>query len=96
MISFLKGHTSYNRPMKNTSLYKEHRFMGKSKKKKEFDVHNMTPDEQLKFEIAQELGLDEKVLQKGWKSLTSKESGRIGGMITGRKRQLKEEALKES
>ena len=70
--------------------------MGKSKKKKEFDVHNMTPDEQLKFEIAQELGLDEKVLLKGWKSLTSKESGRIGGMITGRKRQLKEEALKES
>ena len=70
--------------------------MGKSKKKKEFDVHNMTPDEQLKFEIAQELGLDEKVLQKGWKSLTSKESGRIGGMITGRKWQLKEEALKES
>ena len=70
--------------------------MGKSKKKKEFDVHNMTPDEQLKFEIAQELGLDEKVLQKGWKSLTSKESGRIGGMITGRKRQLTEEALKES
>lgn len=70
--------------------------MGKSKKKKEFDVHNMTPYEQLKFEIAQELGLDEKVLQKGWKSLTSKESGRIGGMITGRKRQLKEEALKES
>ena len=70
--------------------------MGKSKKKKEFDVHNMTPDEQLKFEIAQELGLDEKVLQKGWKSLPSKESGRIGGMITGRKRQLKEEALKES
>ena len=69
--------------------------MGKSKKKKEFDVHNMTPDEQLKFEIAQELGLDEKVLQKGWKSLTSKESGRIGGMITGRKRQLKEESLKE-
>ena len=70
--------------------------MGKSKKKKEFDVQNMTPDEQLKFEIAKELGLDEKVLQKGWKSLTSKESGRIGGMITGRKRQLKEEALKGS
>ena len=24
-----------------------------SQKEKEFDVHNMTPDEQLKFEIAQ-------------------------------------------
>ena len=39
--------------------------MGKPKKKRVFDVpSNMTPDEQLKFEIAQELGLDEKVLQK--------------------------------
>ena len=70
--------------------------MGKSKKNEGFDPHNLSAQDQLKFEIAQELGLDEKVLQKGWKSLTSKESGRIGGMITGRKRQLKEEALKES
>ena len=70
--------------------------MGKSKKNEAFDPHNLSAQDQLKFEIAQELGLDEKVLQKGWKSLTSKESGRIGGMITGRKRQLKEEALKES
>ena len=31
-------------------------------KRKEFDVHNMTTDEQLKFEIAQELmTLDEKI-----------------------------------
>lgn len=70
--------------------------MGKSKKKKEFDVHNMTPDEQLKFEISQELGLVKKYCRKARKPFTSKESGRIGGMITGRKRQLKEEALKES
>ena len=68
--------------------------MGKKKDGK-FDPRELSPQEKLKFEIAQELGLDEKVLQKGWKSLTSKESGRIGGMITGRKRQLKEEALKE-
>ena len=39
--------------------------MGKSKKKKEFDVHNMTPDEQLKVEIAQELGLEEKPYFQG-------------------------------
>ena len=69
--------------------------MGKSKKKKEFDVHNMTPDEQLKFEIAQELGLDEKVLQKGaGKALSAKAC--IEWMITGRKRQLKEEGLKKA
>ena len=68
--------------------------MGKSKKKKEFDVHNMTPDEQLKFEIAQELGLDGKVMENGWRSLTAKESGKIGGLITKRKREMKAEALK--
>ena len=33
----------------------------------------------MKFEIAQELGLDGKVMEQGWKSLTAKESGRIGG-----------------
>ena len=69
--------------------------MGKSKKKKEFDVHNMTPDEQLKFEIAQELGLDAKVIEGGWRSLTAKESGKIGGLITKRKRELKKEALQQ-
>ena len=69
--------------------------MGKSKKNEAFDPHNLSAQDQLKFEIAQELGLDEKVLQKGWKSLTSKESGRIGGMITKRKRELKKEALQQ-
>ncbi|NBH73546.1 small, acid-soluble spore protein, alpha/beta type [Clostridiaceae bacterium] len=64
--------------------------MPKSKKaKKPFDINNMTPEEQLKFEIAEELGLGAKVLENGWRSLTSKESGRIGGLITKRKREMK-------
>ena len=49
----------------------------------------------LKFEIAQELGLDKKVLEQGWRSLTAKESGRIGGIMTRKKRELKAEVLKE-
>lgn len=65
--------------------------MSKSKKK-QFDVNDMTPEEKLKFEIAQELGLGDRVVRDGWRSLTSKESGRIGGMITKRKRELKKEA----
>ena len=64
--------------------------MPKSKKaKKPFDINNMTPEDQLKFEIAEELGLGAKVLENGWRSLTSKESGRIGGLITKRKREMK-------
>ena len=34
--------------------------MGKAKKAEPFDPHNLSPQDQLKFEIAQELGLDSK------------------------------------
>lgn len=39
----------------------------------------------MKYEIAEELGLLEKVEQLGWKGLTAKESGRIGGIMGRRK-----------
>ncbi len=45
-------------------------------------------NEQLKYEIAEELGLLDKVLEGGWRSLTSKETGRIGGLITKKRREL--------
>ncbi|MCI7179210.1 MAG: small, acid-soluble spore protein, alpha/beta type [Schaedlerella sp.] len=53
------------------------------------DLNSLEPDEKLKYEIAQELGLLDKVLEEGWRSLSSKETGRIGGMITRRKREDK-------
>ena len=62
------------------------------KKEEPFDPENLTPEELLKYEIATELGLSDKVMEHGWKSLTSKESGRIGGLVTKRKRQMKKEA----
>ena len=37
--------------------------------------------DKMKMEIAEELGLGDKVRERGWKSLTSKESGRIGGIM---------------
>ncbi|MGG5462523.1 small, acid-soluble spore protein, alpha/beta type [Clostridium sp. B9] len=53
----------------------------------------LTPAEQLrenmKYEIAGELGLSEKVDQFGWGGLTAEETGRIGGMMTKRKKALK-------
>jgi hypothetical protein len=48
----------------------------------------MTADEKMKYEIAEELGLLGKVNENGWKSLTSKESGKIGGIMTKRKRDM--------
>ena len=51
----------------------------------------LTDSDMLKYEIAEELGLLEKVRDFGWKSLTAKESGRIGGLMHYRSHQKKEE-----
>lgn len=48
-----------------------------------------TPDMIMKYEIAEELGLIDKVKQLGWGGLTAKETGRIGGLMTVRKKQKK-------
>ncbi|HHV99584.1 MAG TPA: small, acid-soluble spore protein, alpha/beta type [Clostridiaceae bacterium] len=45
-------------------------------------------EDKLKYEVARELGLLEKVMKYGWKSLTAKETGRIGGLVTKRKKAI--------
>lgn len=57
------------------------------KKKNIPDFREMTPDEKLKYEIAGELGLLDRVMTEGWRSLSSKETGRIGGLVTKKKRE---------
>nr|WP_243426863.1 small, acid-soluble spore protein, alpha/beta type [Mediterraneibacter glycyrrhizinilyticus] len=52
-------------------------------------MKSLAPEEKVKYEIAEELGLLDKVLEHGWKSLTSKETGRIGGLVTKKKRNLR-------
>lgn len=49
-------------------------------------TEQMTEKERLKYEIAEELGLLERVQKNGWKSLSAKETGRIGGIMTRRMR----------
>lgn len=55
----------------------------------------LTPEEKerekLKYEIARELGLLEKVEAQGWKALSAKETGRIGGIMTRRKREMEKQ-----
>lgn len=45
--------------------------------------------EQMKYEIAGELGLKDKVDKLGWGGLTAEETGRIGGIMTKRKKERK-------
>lgn len=56
------------------------------KKQKPVDLNNLEPEDKLKYEIAEELGLLDRVLADGWRSLSSKETGRIGGLMARRKK----------
>ena len=56
------------------------------KKERGIDPDNLTPEESMKLEIAAEIGVYDKVLEGGWRSLSAKESGRIGGLMTKRRR----------
>lgn len=48
------------------------------------DVRLLPREEQTKWEIANELGYFDKIVASGWKSLTSRENGRIGGVLSAR------------
>ncbi len=58
-----------------------------SKKNKPIRLEELTQEEMIKYEIAEELGLLDRVLADGWRSLSSKETGRIGGLLARRKRE---------
>lgn len=60
-------------------------------KDKKINLREISPEEQLKYEIAEELGLLDRVLENGWKTLSAKETGRIGGLVTKRKRELNQD-----
>ena len=61
------------------------------KKQKEIRMSELTEEEKMKYEVAEELGLLDKVLKEGWRSLTSKETGKIGGLVTKKRREKKNE-----
>lgn len=50
------------------------------------DVKQLSKEERMKYEIAEELGIVDKVFENGWRSLSAKESGRIGGLLANRKK----------
>lgn len=49
------------------------------------DIEKVAAEDRGKWEIALELGLFDKVVESGWKSLTARESGKIGGILSSRK-----------
>ena len=60
--------------------------MNKEKEVEAYLRGELPEEERIKYEIEEELGILDKVLENGWKSLSAKETGRIGGLMTGRKK----------
>ena len=56
------------------------------KQKLPIDISKITPEEKIKYEVAKELGLFEQVINQGWGSLSASQTGRIGGIMAGRKK----------
>lgn len=63
--------------------------MAEKKVRKEKKKKELTADDLMKLEIAKEIGLMDKVEELGWGGLTAKETGRIGGLMTAKKKQRK-------
>lgn len=63
--------------------------------KKEINLDELDTYEKMKYEIAEELGLLDRVMQEGWKNLTAKETGRIGGLVTKKKREMELKSISE-
>ena len=79
--------------------------MYKNKYKNEYDNKHLTKEqkdklkeeyEKFKLETAKEIGLFDKVISSGWKSLTSKESGALGGKIAAKLRKINKTGDRES
>ncbi len=66
----------------------------KKDKNKNKEKEKDTLEYKLKYEIAEELGLMDKIDEAGWGELTAKESGKIGGLVRTRKREIEKSNLK--
>ena len=52
--------------------------------------------DRFKEEIAQELGLADKVAQRGWGEMTTRECGMVGGMMVKKMLEMAEEQMDNS
>ena len=70
-------------PQEHTPIYTEEDVSRHMERDKRFS--------QLVGEIQRELGLLDRVMENGWKSLTAKETGRVGGILARRRKAIRSE-----
>lgn len=59
------------------------------KRKTKPDWNKLTAEDLQKLEIAEEIGVIDKIYSGGYGNLTSKESGKIGGILSARNKAKK-------
>ena len=64
--------------------------MNKEKEVEAYLRGELPEEEKIKYEIAEEMGILDKVLESGWKSLSAKETGRIGGLLASKRKEEKD------
>ena len=64
-------------------------FMENNKRKTKPDWNKLTAEDLQKLEIAEEIGVIDKIYAGGYGNLTSKESGKIGGILAARNKAKK-------
>lgn len=77
-----KYHFGYNKE-KGAALMKN------IKRKTKPDWNKLTAEDLQKLEIAEEIGVIDKIYSGGYGNLTSKESGKIGGILAARNKAKK-------
>lgn len=60
-------------------------------KKEKVHWTKLEASERMKYEVANEIGLLDKILDQGWENLTARENGRIGGLVTKKKKKINKE-----
>ena len=65
--------------------------MENNKRKTKPDWNKLTAEDLQKLEIAEEIGVIDKIYAGGYGNLTSKESGKIGGILAARKQRRSKE-----
>lgn len=60
-----------------------------AKQNRPIDLNHIKNEDKIKYEIAAELGLIDKIIEGGWKSLSAKETGRIGSLVRNKKKEQK-------
>ena len=90
-----KGTGSLKETMEASVRRKEEAAERRRKNSRPKKVKPLTENDLMKLEIARELGFEDRIQAEGFGALTARETGRIGGIMTARKKEAKRKSIEK-